>query len=84
LPDARGREATGRASRYPRLSPSVVSLVAGATEAIVRERLGNEAPWVANDSEELHAAISQLNHSVETLHQYELGNEAEPSFILSL
>ncbi|MDQ1545052.1 MAG: hypothetical protein QOK08_2690 [Actinomycetota bacterium] len=82
--DAREREAIDSATGYPRLTSPVVALVAAATEAIVRERLGDQASWTAEDSVELRAAISQLNDAVETLHHYELGNEAEPSFVLSL
>jgi hypothetical protein len=82
--DARDNEAVDSATGYPRLSSPVVALVAAATEAIVRERLGDQVSWSDEDSAELRAAISQLNDAVETLHQYELGNEAEPSFVLSL
>jgi hypothetical protein len=82
--DARESEAVGSATGYPRLSAPVVALVAAATEAIVRERLGDQASWTDEDSAELRAAISQLNDAVDTLHRYELGNEAEPSFVLSL
>jgi hypothetical protein len=49
-----------------------------------RERLGDQTSWTDEDGAKLRAAISQLNDAVETLHQFELGNEAEPSFVLSL
>jgi hypothetical protein len=82
--DARENEAEGSATGYPRLSSPVVALVAAATEAIVRERLGDQTSWTDEDSAELRAASSQLTDAVDTLHRYELGNEAEPSFVLSL
>jgi hypothetical protein len=82
--DARESEPVDSATGYPRLSSPVVALVTAATEAIVRERLGDQTSWTDEDSAELRAAISQLNDAVETLHHYELCNEAEPSFVLSL
>jgi hypothetical protein len=82
--DVRENKAVDSATGYSRLSSPVVALVAAATESIVRERLGDQASWTDEDSAELRAAISQLNDAVDTLHQYELGNEAEPSFVLSL